>query len=211
MDSLPLDYPGKSQVILFLIFCRTSVLFSIWLPSGIIIVVVLAGVKGWHHVGLRSGPYIPWGALEEKCFPPALFLCLQDCLLQPWEAGEHAHLRCSWSSSPSEYCQKAMAEGGRQGRERTLRPTPTVGSSSSPSCLSRWLWRKQQLPLCRSAAKILHREAADKMPGTARSIPRPSAMGRNSFCLALKVKIPSVLCMGLVVGFGQVTREAEKI
>lgn len=96
-------------------------------------------------------------------------------------------------------------------RERTLPPTPTVGSSSNPPCLSRWLWRKQQLPLCRSAAKILHREAADKMPGTARSIPRPSAMGRNSFYLALKVKIPSVLCMGLVVGFGQVTREAEKI
>ena len=79
-------------------------------------------------------------------------------------------------------------------------PTPTVGSSSNPSCLSRWLWRKQQLPLCRSAAKILHREAADKVPGTARSISRPSAMGRNSFYLALKVKIPSVLCVGLIVG-----------
>ena len=46
MDSLPLYHPGKSQVILFLIFCRTSVLFFIWLPSGIIIIVVLAGVKG---------------------------------------------------------------------------------------------------------------------------------------------------------------------
>lgn len=94
-----------------------------------------------------------------------------------------------------------MAEGGRWGRERgPFPPTPTVGSSSNPSCLSRWLWRKQQLPLCRSAAKILHREAADKVPGTARSISRPSAMGRNSFYLALKVKIPSVLCVGLIVG-----------
>ena len=138
----------------------------------------------------------PLGALAKRVVASAVSLLLfpfvrRTLSYQPWEAGERVPLRCSWSSAWPEYCQKAMwqreGKGREAGRERKKSP---MGSSSSPFCLSRWHWRKQQLPLYRSAAKILPREAADKTPGTARSTPGIFCNGEEFLLCCFKSEIP---------------------
>lgn len=86
-----------------------------------------------------------------------------------------------------------MMEGGRQA-EREDETNPPMGSSSNPSCLSRWQWRKQQLPLCRSAAKILLHTEGTPTRCLAQPDPDPGsfARGRNSFYVAVNVKFPPV-------------------